>query len=64
MSQHPHNRIGNIIGEAKKDLFQRLKSGADIDAAIAQFIRELRVNLEIVSLEATVRENLNTEDAT
>lgn len=47
--QHLHNKIGNQIGEAKRRLFDRLKNGADLETAIAQFVGELRLALaEIV----------------
>lgn len=37
-SQHLHNAIGNVIGEEKRQLFDRLKAGVSPDVAISQFV--------------------------
>lgn len=55
MNQHLHNKIGNAIGECKKRLFDRLKAGANLDNALAQFFGELTLALETIARE----ENLN-----
>lgn len=54
MTQHLHNKIGNAIGECKKRLLDRLREGANIDDALAQFFGELTLALETVA-----RENVN-----
>jgi hypothetical protein len=45
-NQHLHNKIGNVIGECKRQLFNRLKAGADIETALAQFFCELNLRLD------------------
>lgn len=47
-TQHLHNKIGNAIGECKRRLFDRLKNGADLEDAIAQFVGELRLALDSI----------------
>lgn len=48
--QHLHNKIGNVIGEAKKRMYERLKGGAELRTAISEFVRELQQALaEIVA---------------
>lgn len=49
--QHLHGKIGDAIYECKKRLFGRLKAGADLDTAIAQFTGELRLALETILRE-------------
>lgn len=49
---HLHNRIGDAIRDCKQRLYGRLKSGADLDTVIAQFIGELRLALEIIERES------------
>lgn len=39
--QHLHGKIGDAIRVCKKTLFKRLKDGADLQTAIAQFFCEL-----------------------
>lgn len=51
-NQHLHNRLGNVIGEAKKRMFQRLNTGQDLELAIAQFKIELASALDRVEQEA------------
>lgn len=36
--QHLHNRIGNLIGEHKRTLFNRLSQGADLASACEAFL--------------------------
>lgn len=43
---HLHNRIGDAIRDCKARLYKRLKAGADLKDAIAQFIGELRLALD------------------
>lgn len=57
--QHLHNRLGNVIGEAKKRMFQRLNTGQDLELAIAQFKIELASALERIEQEAAA--NLNPD---
>ena len=45
-TQHLHNKIGNAIGECKRRLFDRIRNGADIETAFAQFVGELRLALD------------------
>lgn len=47
-NQHLHNKIGNAIGEARKRLKDRLKSGANVNDATAVFIAELRLEFETI----------------
>lgn len=54
MSQHLHNKIGNAIGECKKRLFDRLKAGADLNNALAQFFGELTLALDTIAREVPV----------
>lgn len=51
-NQHLHNKIGNVVGECKKRLFQSLKVGADVELAISNFLTDLKRELsEIVKGE-------------
>lgn len=43
---HLHNRIGDAIRDCKVRLYKRLKAGADLENAIAQFFGELRLALD------------------
>jgi hypothetical protein len=45
-TQHLHNRLGNLIGEAKRRMFDRLKAGQSVADAIDQFLDEIRSALE------------------
>lgn len=56
-NQHLHNAIGNIVGEAKKRMFQRLDTGQDLELAIGQFKIELASALDRIEQEAA--QNLN-----
>jgi len=56
-SQHLHNAIGNCVGECKKRLFDRLTAGAEVDESLAIFIRELRVELELITLGSDLKEH-------
>lgn len=51
--EHLHSLIGKEIYACKKRFYRRLKDGADVDDAIAQFVGELRLGLMLIS------ENLN-----
>lgn len=44
--QHLHNRIGNLIGECKKRLFERIKAGEDLQIAVAKFFCELSAGFD------------------
>lgn len=59
--QHLHNRIGNCIGEARKRMLDRLKSGADLDDSIAVFIAEARLGLQTIARDEAESKNLNSE---
>lgn len=51
-NQHLHNAIGNIVGEAKKRMFDALSLGAELELAISNFIADLTRELaEIVKGE-------------
>lgn len=50
--QKLHNSIGNALGECKKRLFDRLKDGANLQDAVALFVAELSLALEVVAREA------------
>lgn len=50
MEQHLNNKIGNAVGECKKRLFNRIRDGADLETAIAQFIGELRLALDSIAM--------------
>lgn len=43
---HLHNKIGDAIRDCKQRLFKRLKAGAELEDAVAQFIGELRLALD------------------
>lgn len=45
------NKIGNVVGEAKRRLLDRVKQGSDLDDSIALFVGEVRLGLERVSRE-------------
>lgn len=49
--QHLHNALGNVIGECKKVMYERLKAGSDLETVIAQFICELNVELDRIIAE-------------
>lgn len=49
--QKLHNSIGNALGECKKRLFDRLKAGTDLQDAVAVFVAELNLALEVVARE-------------
>ena len=42
MNQTLHSLIGKALYACKKRLFNRLRQGVEVDAAIAQFIQELQ----------------------
>jgi hypothetical protein len=46
--KHLHQQIGDAIIQCKKRLFKRLKEGAELETAIAQFIGELRLALDSI----------------
>lgn len=48
MSQHLHNMIGNAIGECKKAMMDRLKTGADVVEVMAQFFAELNGRFDAI----------------
>lgn len=58
--QHLHSLIGKEIYACKKRFYERLKQGADLDTAIAQFVGELRLGLEVIAREREPQ-NLNSE---
>jgi len=45
---HLHNKIGDAIRDCKKRLYKRLKEGAELENAVAQFIGELRSALDSI----------------
>lgn len=48
--QHLHSLLGKAISGCKKRLYQKLKDGADLGTAVAQFMDDLQKALaEIVS---------------
>lgn len=53
--QHLHNKIGNVIGEEKRELFDRLKAGIAVEVAVSQFV------FYVAHALADVVENLNPE---
>lgn len=54
-NQHLHNKIGNVIGEEKRELFDRLRAGISVEVAISQFV------FYVAHALADVVENLNPE---
>jgi glutamine synthetase type III len=58
-NQHLHNTIGNVIGEARKRLKDRLKAGTDLDAAISLFLSELKLELDQVVKNLNPRTTLD-----
>lgn len=40
------NKIGNAVGECKKRLLDRVKTGADTQTAISLFFAELRLEMD------------------
>lgn len=53
--QHLHNKIGNVIGEEKHELFERLKAGIAVEVAVSQFV------FYVAHALADVVENLDPE---
>lgn len=53
--QHLHNKIGNVIGEEKRELFDRLKAGIAVEVAVSQFV------FYVAHALADVVENVNPE---
>lgn len=49
--QHFQNKIGNVIGDCKKRMFERLHQGQDLELAIDQFLVELRLAFNVVEAE-------------
>ena len=56
--QHLHNALANEIGTCKRRMFDRLKSGAKLEDAIALFMAELQLALDCVIRKVT---NVSTE---
>lgn len=56
--QHLHNKLGNVIGEEKRQLFDRLKAGIAVEVAVSQFV------FYVAHALADVVENLNPESVT
>lgn len=56
--QHLHNKLGNVIGEEKREMFDRLKAGIAVEVAVSQFV------FYVAHALADVVENLNPESVT
>lgn len=46
---HLHNKIGDAVRDCKQRLYKRLKDGANVEDAIAQFIGEIRLALQVIA---------------